>query len=162
MNPLRALAQAFINTTRPLVQRLAAAYDLKVERPGWPTGRHPVIFEDPSDLRMRTPKSVVFNTRSGAIHVGADTVFSDDVHLLTGKHLNIAEAEATGLPLHTVPDNGRDIRIGRHCFFGKGAIVIGPVSIGDYAVIAAGAVVTHDVPSRTFAAGVPARVVRTL
>ena len=40
--------------------------------------------------------------------------------------------------------------------------VLGGVTIGDNVVIAAGAVVTRDVPANTVAAGVPARVVRTL
>jgi acetyltransferase-like isoleucine patch superfamily enzyme len=89
-------------------------------------------------------------------------VFGEDVHLLTGKHLNVAEASAANLPLHYVPDSGRDIVIGRHCYLGQGAIVIGPVTIGDYAVVAAGAVVTHDVPPRTMVAGVPAKPIKQL
>ena len=43
---------------------------------------------------------------------------------------------------------------------GFGAVILKGVTIGDGAVIAAGAVVTQDVPSRCLAAGVPARVVR--
>jgi len=159
---LRSLGRLVVNATRPMVWRLAQAYDLKLERRGWPTGQHPVVFEDEASAAANTPKSVVFNTRSGAIRVGAGTVFGEDVHLLTGKHLNIAEAAAANLPLHTVPESGREIVIGRHCYFGTGAIVIGPVTIGDHAVVAAGAVVTHDVRPRTMVAGVPARVIREL
>jgi acetyltransferase-like isoleucine patch superfamily enzyme len=36
------------------------------------------------------------------------------------------------------------------------------VTIGDYAVIAAGSIVTEDIPPKTLAAGAPARPIRTL
>jgi len=159
---LRSIVGAFVRMTRPVVWRIAQAYDLKIERRCWPTGQHAVVLEDPASAERMIPKSVVFNTRSGAIRVGADTVFGEDVRLLTGKHLNVAEAESGKLPLHHVPESGRDIVIGRHCYVGHGATVIGPVTIGDYAVIGAGAVVTHDVPPRAFVAGVPAKVVKQL
>jgi acetyltransferase-like isoleucine patch superfamily enzyme len=50
-------------------------------------------------------------------------------------------------------------RIGNRVFIGANAVVNMGVSIGDEAVVAAGAVVTHDVPARTVVAGVPARPV---
>jgi acetyltransferase-like isoleucine patch superfamily enzyme len=59
-----------------------------------------------------------------------------------------------------VPTEGRDIVIGAGCFFGAGAIVIGPVAIGDDVIVGAGAVITSDIPSGVFAAGIPARVIR--
>ena len=54
------------------------------------------------------------------------------------------------------------IHIGENVWLGANVTVLGGVTIGDNAVIAAGAVVTKNIPPNTVAAGVPARVVRTL
>ena len=51
---------------------------------------------------------------------------------------------------------GKDVWIGAHATILKG------VTIGDGAIVAAGAGVTRDVPPNTIAAGVPARVVKTI
>lgn len=146
--------------TGPLVRRLARAYSLRVDEPFRPLGEWPLHLGDPVEVaRHRIPASVMFNTRSGAISIGPECVFGEEVMLLTGKHLNSREAADSGQPLHSVPASGRDITIGRGCYLGSRAIVIGPVTVGDYAVIGAGAVVTRDVPAHTFVAGVPAAVV---
>jgi acetyltransferase-like isoleucine patch superfamily enzyme len=50
-------------------------------------------------------------------------------------------------------------RIGDRVFVGANAVVNMGVTIGDESVVAAGAVVTRDVPPRTVVAGVPARAV---
>ena len=50
---------------------------------------------------------------------------------------------------------------GRGCWIGAGAKVLGPVSIGDNAIVAAGAVVTSDVPAGAIVAGIPARILRS-
>ena len=52
------------------------------------------------------------------------------------------------------------IEIGNHVWIGMNSIIVPGVTIGDGAVIAAGAVVNRDVPPKTLVAGVPARVVR--
>ena len=51
------------------------------------------------------------------------------------------------------------IHIGNHVFIGANATILPGVTIGDYSVIGAGSVVTHDVPERTVVAGVPAKVI---
>lgn len=52
--------------------------------------------------------------------------------------------------------------VGDHCFLGTLAVVVRGVQIGDRCVVAAGAVVTNDVPPSTIVAGVPAhRIGRT-
>lgn len=52
------------------------------------------------------------------------------------------------------------IVIGNHVWIGLRAIILKGVTIGDGAVIAAGAVVTRDVPPKSLVAGVPAKVIK--
>jgi serine O-acetyltransferase len=52
--------------------------------------------------------------------------------------------------------------IGDYVRVGTGARILGPVRIGDFAVIGPNAVVVRDVPAGTVVFGVPARVVRTM
>ncbi len=61
----------------------------------------------------------------------------------------------------TGKDQGkRHPTIGDHVMIGSGAKVLGPFTVGDYARIAANAVVLSEVPQDATAVGVPARVVR--
>lgn len=54
------------------------------------------------------------------------------------------------------------IRIKRGASIGSGATILANVTIGEEAIVGAGAVVTKDVPARTVVAGNPARVLRQL
>lgn len=54
----------------------------------------------------------------------------------------------------------KQIIVGEHVWIGAGAKILRGVTVGDGAVIAAGAVVSSDVPPRSVVAGVPARVIR--
>lgn len=54
----------------------------------------------------------------------------------------------------------KGIVVGRDVWIGAGCRILDGVAIGDGAVIAAGSVVTRDVPKETIAAGVPAEVIR--
>ena len=49
---------------------------------------------------------------------------------------------------------------GARCRIGAGAVLLPGVEVGEEAFVAAGAVVTRDVPARAVVMGVPARVVR--
>jgi len=157
------LFNKFIKISRPLVWGLARAYDLKIQPPLYASGQYPLIIKGSKEQALNSiPKSVYFNTRSGQIVIGENAVFGEDVKLLTGKHMNVEEANRSKINLHSVPESGRDIEIGKDCYIGSGAIIVGPVIVGDYAVVGAGSVVTKNVPDYAFVAGVPAKLVRML
>ena len=54
------------------------------------------------------------------------------------------------------------VKIGRNVWIGHRAIILPGVTIGDHAIVGAGAVVTKDVPSLTIVGGNPARPIRTI
>lgn len=54
------------------------------------------------------------------------------------------------------------ITLGKNVWVGSNSTILQGVTIGDYAVIAAGAVVTKDVPENTIVGGVPARIIRKI
>ena len=87
----------------------------------------------------------------GGITVEHDTNISSHVKMITGSH-DIDDPDYTA--------DFKPIHIGHHCWIGTGAIVLQNVRIGDGAVVAAGAVVTKDVPAYTVVGGIPARVIR--
>jgi serine O-acetyltransferase len=83
------------------------------------------------------------------IVIGETAVIGEDVSMLQGVTLGGTSAER----------EDRHPKIGRGVLLGAGAKVIGNITIGDFAKVAAGAVVLQPVPSGCTAVGVPARLV---
>ena len=54
------------------------------------------------------------------------------------------------------------IRIGTHVWIDSNATILSGVSIGEWSVVAAGAVVTKDVPPMTVVGGVPAKIIKKI
>lgn len=90
----------------------------------------------------------------GGIWIGDGALIGHDVVLATlNHHLDPAtRAQCDPAPIH----------IGKGAWLGSKAVVLAGVTIGDYAVVAAGAVVTKDVPAMTVVGGVPARIIRRI
>jgi acetyltransferase-like isoleucine patch superfamily enzyme len=99
------------------------------------------------------------------INYGCSVASSNHVKIgddcLIGAHVTIMDTD-----FHRVEDKSWDtegvpIIIEDRVWIGNRAIVLKGVRLGHDSVVAAGSVVTKDVPPRTVVAGVPARVVRT-
>lgn len=93
--------------------------------------------------------SGVFMDHATGVVVGETAVVGDDVSLLHG--VTLGGTGAAGVNRHP--------KIGRGVLLGAGAKVLGNITVGDYAKIAAGSVVLKPVPPHCTAAGVPARLV---
>lgn len=160
---IKATFKKIIKITKPLIWRIAEAYDIKVQRPGVPVGRHPVIIAGGKDvIGVTIPKSTYFNTACGHITIDENVIMGEDVKFLTGMHLNVEDSKKQGLAHHTVPESGRRIHVERGCYIGSNAVVIGPARIGEYSVIGAGAIVTKDIPPYSVVYGAAASVVRKI
>ncbi len=90
------------------------------------------------------------------IVVGSNCDLGPDVLLVTGSHLIGEEGRRAGAGL------SRPIEVRDGVWIGARATVLSGVTIGTGSVVAAGAVVTEDVPDNVLVGGVPARVLRTL
>lgn len=80
--------------------------------------------------------------------IGAFSMFAAEVTLVNGGH-NTNTFEPFSGPL----------RIGKGCWLGSGARIIGPLTIGNNSIVGAGTVVVKDVPENAIVVGVPGKVI---
>ena len=89
-----------------------------------------------------------------------------------GNHVNLAQGITVTALNHNFKDTAKHIDeqgistnpvvIGDDVWIGANAVILPGVTIGRHCVVAAGAVVTKDVPDNTVVGGVPAKVLKTL
>ena len=90
----------------------------------------------------------------GGITIGDGSLIGHNVILATVNH-DLA-------PKNNRKNHYAPITIGNHVWIGSNATILPGVTIGEWAVVAAGAVVTKDVPPYTVVGGVPAKVLKTV
>ena len=90
------------------------------------------------------------------ITIGAEVQIAPGVHLYTATHPLDAATRRSGL------ESARPITIGDGAWLGGRVVVCPGVTIGENTVVAAGSVVTKDLPPGVLAAGSPCRVIRPL
>lgn len=99
-------------------------------------GSEPYLIEIGDNVRIT--KGVIFITHDGGMWVLRNNGILKD-------------ADAFG-----------KIKVGNNVHIGINAVIMPGVTIGDNVVIGVGAVVTKDIPSNSIAAGVPARVIKSI
>lgn len=90
------------------------------------------------------------------VSFGNNVMIAPGVLMSTVTHPLDAAARNKGIEM------ARPILVGHNVWIGMGAKILDGVTIGDNAVIAAGAVVNKNVPANTVVAGVPAVVIKHL
>ncbi len=89
-----------------------------------------------------------------------------------GSHVNLAQGITVTALNHNFSDatlridqqgvSTQPVTIGDDVWVGANAVILPGVTVGSHSVVAAGAVVTKDVPEHTLVAGVPAKVIKHL
>lgn len=92
------------------------------------------------------------------IEIGTDALIAANVTIRDQDH----RVASSTMPFRLQGFVTDPVTVGDNVWVGANAVVLKGVAIGGSTVVAAGAVVTRDLPARAVAAGVPARVIRML
>ena len=104
------------------------------------------------------------------VFINYNATMLDSAFIRIGKNTKIGPNSQFYTPNHPMDyverrkpqETGTPITIGEDCWLGGGVIVCPGVTIGNRCIIAAGSVVTKDIPDDSMVAGVPAEVKRKL
>jgi acetyltransferase-like isoleucine patch superfamily enzyme len=118
------------------------------------------VFSNPERIVLGNDVEIGSRCHIWAGHASATITIGDDC--LLGPEVMITAASYRfndGHPVTRQTMDEADIAIGRDVWLGTRAIVLPGVTIGDGAIIGAGAIVRSDIPAMAIAVGQPARVI---
>lgn len=134
-----------------------------------------ILLEKGATMQVDKPFSIyagcyVRVIGGGSLHIKGGGFINENVQITCGDKIEIGDGCFIGRDViirsydaHQILKEGYQvsapIKIGNKVWIGQRAIILKGVTIGDGAIIAAGSVVTKDVPSHSIVAGVPARVI---
>lgn len=109
-------------------------------------------------IRLGDRSGIGVNARlHGSVTIGNDVMMGPEVVILSRNH-EIGSVDVPMIQQGFAEE--RPVVVGNDVWIGTRAIILPGVEIGEGAVVAAGAVVTKDVPPRTIVAGNPAVAIR--
>lgn len=120
---------------------------------------------------LKYAEKIGVNFPRGGLHIYGDVNWSTEPWIITlGNNVFITDGVkflthdgGTLLFRKDIPDLEitKPIVVGNDVYFGNNAIILPGVHIGNRVIVAAGAVVTKDVPDNSVVGGIPARVIKT-
>ena len=130
-------------------------------------------YEVPNGLTIIQPFTCDYGNR---IYLGENVFLNANCYIMDGGTVtlgnNVFVGPYCGFYTANHPLNYSDrnkglevalpIKVGDNCWMGANVSIMPGVTIGSGCVIAAGAVVTHDLPDHVLAAGVPAKIIKTI
>lgn len=121
---------------------------------------------------FRIPVTITVH-QDAELTLGHDVFINDGVNICAARRISIGSHAKIGdvtfifdtdfhpvapdMPMKTAP-----VTIGENVWIGANCMILAGASIGDHSVIAAGSIVTGPIPAKSLAAGIPARVIKTL
>jgi len=92
----------------------------------------------------------------GEVIIGDDVLLAQNVSLIAFNH----HYSRTDVPIRLQGESFEPIKIGNDVWIGINVVVTAGVTVGSHAIVAAGAVVTKDVPDWGIVGGIPAKVIK--
>jgi maltose O-acetyltransferase len=106
----------------------------------------------------RASNNLTLIAEHGCIRIGKDCLIGADVEIIDSDFHGLHP----GQRLLSLPEWSRDVHVGDNVFIAAHSKILKGSRIGTNSIIAAGSVVTGEVPANSIAGGNPARVIRTL
>ncbi|MCD7775340.1 MAG: sugar O-acetyltransferase [Clostridiales bacterium] len=160
------------------IKKLDRLYDFNMTRPTELDKRDELLKEMFAEIGEGCYIEPPLHTNFGGAHVhfgksvyaNFNLMLVDDTHIYVGDYtmfgpnVTVATAGHPILPVlrEAAYQYNMEVRIGRNCWIGAGAIILPGITIGDNTVVGAGSVVTKDLPSNVVAVGNPCKILRPI
>lgn len=135
------------------IMRLDVSADASVCGGGWIYGPGAIHIGQGAWI---SPGTLMYTHVNAPIRIEARCDIGPFVRILTGGHEIGPTERRAGL------GTAQPVTIGMGCWIGASTTILGGATIGAGTIVAAGSIVTGDLPPGVLAAGVPAKVKRTL
>ncbi len=130
-----------------------------------------IVGEELENVAVFTPIYINYGKH---LHIGKNVFINFDCTFLTLGGITIEDDVLIGPKVSLITENhplepqhrkgltGKSIHIKKNAWIGANATILPGVTIGENAVVAAGAVVSKDVPDNVVVGGIPAKIIKTI